>query len=67
MAAGAGHPVVMVLLLLAGLPPAQNTVLPACHPATVRWISRFNCAKAAGLAGPAEIRAAPAGWRRRFR
>lgn len=64
MAAGAGHPVVMVLLLLAGLPPAQNTVLPACHPATVRWISRFNCAKTAGAA---QIRAAPAGWRRRFR
>ena len=42
--------------------PAQNAVLLACHRATVRrWISRFNCEKAAGSAGPAEIRAAPAG------
>jgi Homeodomain-like domain len=49
----------MVLLSLKGLPPAQNAVLLACHPAMVRrWISRFNCEKAAGLAGPAETRAA---------
>jgi len=35
-------------------------------PATVRrWISRVNCEKAAGLAGSAEIRAAPAGRHRR--
>ena len=32
MAAGAGHPAVMALLLLAGLPPAQNTVLPGLSP-----------------------------------
>ena len=57
----------MVLLSLQGLLPAQNAVLLACHPVTVRrWISWFNCEKAAGPAGSAEIRAAPAGRHRRF-
>ena len=52
----------MVLLSLHGLPPAQIAVLLDCHPATVRrWISRFNDEGMAGLAGPAAVRAAPAG------
>ena len=39
----AGHPAVMALLSLHGLPPAQIAALLDCHPATVRrWISRFN-------------------------
>jgi transposase len=42
---------VMVLLSLQGLPPAHIAVLLGCHPPTVRrWISRFNCQEAAGLA-----------------
>ncbi len=47
----AGHPAVMVLLSLHGLPPAQIAALLDCHPATVRrWISRLNREGLAGLA-----------------
>jgi transposase len=43
--------VVMVLLSLRGLPPAQIAALLDCHPATVRrWIGRFNDEGLAGLA-----------------
>ena len=57
--------VVMVLLSVHGLPPAQIAALLECHPATVRrWIGRFNSAGVAGLADLPRCGRPPRGGRR---